>query len=184
VEPVPELAALLRERATGDVRWRIVECALGERDGTTTLNIMAETEFSSILQPDTTVLGDFSGKNVVREQAEVAMRTLDSLLAEILSDGDPGVMHLKLDTQGYDLSVARGGVNTLARCASLQTEIAFERSYAGMPGYAEAIEAFRALGFVPSAMFPNHVSHYFPRLVELDCYMVARASLLPREELR
>src|SRR5262249_39631417 len=51
-EPVPNAAAVLRERAAGDPRWLIQGYALGRADGSQPMNVMNPDFLSSFRAPD------------------------------------------------------------------------------------------------------------------------------------
>jgi len=172
-EPIHANAVAIRNRAKSDPRWRIEECALGATPGSATLNVMQSSEFSSFLRPDQSVSKRFENANKVVAQVEVEVRTLADVLPRIERECAVSAFYLKLDTQGFDLEVARGAGAAIERFRALQTEVAFKPLYEGAPDHAISIPAFRALGFEPSAIFPNNPDH-FPLMYEFDCHMIAR----------
>ena len=78
---------------------------------------------------------------------------------------------LKLDTQGFDLEIAKGAGSTLREFVGLQSEISFQPLYEGAPDYISALRFFEQSGFVISRLIPIHELH-FPELVEMDVIMV------------
>ena len=78
---------------------------------------------------------------------------------------------LKLDTQGFDVEVARGAGAFLTEFFGLQSEIAFHAIYEGAPNYVEALEFYKSAGFMLSRLAPLHEIH-FPQLVEMDAIMI------------
>jgi FkbM family methyltransferase len=98
-EPMPANAALLRHNclvnAVAD-RVTIFECALGASAGTTTLHLSTDNQ------------GDHRVASVhdTRASIEVDVRTLDDALAPLLH-GQPRL--IKLDTQGSEVNILRGG---------------------------------------------------------------------------
>src|SRR5262249_10260519 len=139
-------------------------------------NIMAITEFSSFLSPSHSGVGMFKGGNEVEESVEVEVNTLDRVLPALEKQLGVNQIYLKLDTQGYDLEVAKGAGASLPGIRGLQTEASVVPIYEGMPDYSSAIRTFESHGFVLSGIFPNNPSH-FPRLIEFDCYMINRSYL-------
>ena len=74
------------------------------------------------------------------EQVEV--KTLDTALAEVRAKRDiSGSVFLKIDTQGFDLEVLKGGTRSLAEISAVQTELSCQNLYRGMPGYIEVLSA-------------------------------------------
>jgi FkbM family methyltransferase len=172
-EPIPEHAALLREKARRDPKWIVNGYALGHHHGTSEFNIMAGTQLSSFLNPTHDVVGNFRGKNEIRAKVRVEVKTLDEVLPEYRDLGLKN-LYLKLDTQGFDLEVIRGAANTLKSFRALQTEASVLKLYEGMPRYDEVIRDLENRGFVMSGIFPNNAGH-FPLLIEFDCYLINRA---------
>jgi hypothetical protein len=60
---------------------------------------------------------------------------------------------LKLDAQGFDLEVLKGGKKSIMEIPAVQTEVSFKPLYDKMPGYKESIAAFGRYGFVVADFF-------------------------------
>jgi len=84
--------------------------------------------------------------------------------------------YLKLDTQGFDLNVARGAGSEIRHFQALQMEASVTPIYDKMPDFTESIREFRHMGFELSAIFANNPEH-FPRMIEFDCHMINRACI-------
>ncbi|MDB5799781.1 MAG: methyltransferase FkbM family protein [Rhodocyclales bacterium] len=177
-EPQPDCFRKLSDRAGADGAWQIRNLALGIEAGELSLNIMQESQFSSFLAPDHATVGDFSGMNCVREVVKVPVVRLDD---ELSTATTPALatkrLYLKLDTQGFDLTVLRGATQTLSRVVALQTELSMKPVYQGMPGYRQMIEELEGMGFELSSMFP--VSHDEDMgLIEADGVFINRRALV------
>lgn len=101
VEPVRVNAARLRasSKLNGDLRLDVVELALGSASGVVRLS--KEGAASS------------SGNAIVAATGETArLETLDAVLAEM---GGTVVSFIKIDVEGYELSVLQGALETLKR---------------------------------------------------------------------
>jgi hypothetical protein len=83
---------------------------------------------------------------------------------------------LKMDTQGYDMSVLRGAGDIIREFAGFQSELSVRRIYEEATDFREALTYYQSLGFDLSAFVPNNAGH-FPALIEIDCIMV-RSDLL------
>lgn len=170
-EPVSRNVQVLRERAAGDPRWRVLDCALGDRDGQLSINVMKSDDFSSFLAPADGVEGEYKEKCSVDHTETVATRRLDGLLDEALAGHEQARIYLKMDTQGFDLKVVEGASGVLHRVRALQTEVAVQRLYQGMPDFVEAIQTLSAEGFEVTGLFPVSRDARL-RVVEFDCIMV------------
>lgn len=173
-EPVTRNLDLLRRRAAGDPNWIVEGYALGAAAGTLTINVTAETEYSSFLPPDYSKIPRIENANTVEAAEAVAVKTLDEVLPALEQRLGFRRPYLKLDTQGYDLEVLRGGLQSLSRICALQTEASVIGIYQGMPGYLDAIRFLGEHAFDVTGFFPVQRDRRL-RLIECDCVSVNRA---------
>jgi hypothetical protein len=85
----------------------------------------------------------------------VETTTLD---AWALQDGVPVVDYIKVDTQGTELEIMQGGIQTLKHVRCLEVEVEFNPIYLGQPVFADVDTFLRGQGFVLWKL-TNHV-HY------------------------
>lgn len=170
-EPIPECAMILRKSADKDERWLVEEVALGTEPGTAQFNIMAGKQFSSFLKPDNSRAQMFSEQNQLAREIKVQVDTLEKHVLRITKQHGCSSLYLKLDTQGFDLNVARSAGSAITQFRALQTESSVILIYKDMPGFSESIHEFQEMGFELSAIFPNNPDH-FPRMIEFDCHMI------------
>jgi len=79
--------------------------------------------------------------------------------------------YLKLDTQGFDMEVLRGGSDSLSTVPALQREASVIGIYKGMPTYMETIRHIGERGFHLSGLYPVARDSSL-RLFEFDCVMI------------
>jgi FkbM family methyltransferase len=170
-EPNPPVFARLREKATADPFWYVENIGLGPETGAMTLHVYEFSDLSSMRALDLTT--GHQPKNSVARDISVPVKTLATVLDELRETLGFRRPFLKMDTQGFDVDVARGAAGRLREFVGLQSEIAFQPLYQGAPDYRAAIDYFQEAGFVLSGLFPIHDVH-FPELVEMDCIMVRR----------
>jgi FkbM family methyltransferase len=119
--------------------------ALG--DGKThTLRLCAHTPMSSFLKPDPRQLHQFlpmSQWGQVVEEREIATRRLDDI------DEIRAVDFLKLDVQGFELTVLQHGRQKLADAVAIQAEVPFVTTYENQPTLGDIDLELRSQGFVP-----------------------------------
>ncbi len=133
-EPLPDIAARLREHLADLDRARVVESALGAEARSIRFFRTDYSLASSALQPT----------QATAQQTEVLAGRLDDLL-----DGEAleAPVLLKLDLQGYELAALSGAEETLRRTDHVLLEIAFEEAYEDEPHFDELYTFLRARGF-------------------------------------
>lgn len=172
-EPVANLVEQLKQRQSADPFCYVHPFALGSHNGEKDINVMAATVFSSFLQPNHKSVPEFTSMNTVKSTERVAVRRLDDLLTQELSRVDLSRTFLKLDTQGFDLEVLKGGALAISKIPALQTEVSFQPVYEGMPSFRDSLDAFGGAGFVVSDIFLVSEDRDFVAS-EFDCLMVRR----------
>jgi FkbM family methyltransferase len=169
-EPVPKLAARLRQAAAHEKNWFIEELALDEHVRDAGFNVMASHQFSSLAAPSHAATDLFANANVVSETIAVKTARLEDVMARYAAKLSFARPFLKMDTQGNDLAVARGAGSSLQKFVALQSELAIKPIYDKQANYRESIDFYEAAGFVLTGFVPNNAGH-FPELVEIDCIM-------------
>lgn len=143
-EPLSEAFATLSARSRRDSRWDAYNFALGSVEGSQTIFI-SEANWSSSLLPTSPVIVDAhpNAKSVSSETIQV--RRLDSVLPEL--EAENCSIWLKIDTQGFELQVLQGAVETLKRTSMLQLEMSFVALYEGQPLFDELYKWVQEHGF-------------------------------------
>jgi len=153
-----------------DPKWEARKLALGAAAGQAVINVPISEDggMASFLPaaPGAFERYGVSGENQPTETVEVAR--LDAIAL-----GSYARALLKLDTQGFDLEVARGAAGMLDRVSLVLTEVSFKPLYAGQPTWRESLEHFAGLGFEPAGFFPV-VRDSNWSLVEADCVLVRK----------
>lgn len=177
-EPIPELAECVRKKANTDGNWVIFEMALSVKVGTQKFNVMRSDQFSSLGTPTVEDTTDFQYHNHPLRTIEVTVETLDSLFQNLRNDLGFRRPFLKLDTQGFDLNVVKGGLSCLNDFIGIQTELSVKRLYKESVPLYEVIAQLKDHGFDLSAVVPNNEGH-FPFLIEIDGIFINRALSKP-----
>lgn len=171
-EPIASHVTRLKERALADAQWYIEGYALGSHDGALDLNVMLSDQFSSFLKPDNRRVPGFEKENSISARELVKMRTLDSVLPSLQERVGFKRPYLKLDTQGYDIEVLRGGAQSLNKMLGMQTEASVIGIYEGMPNYKTTIDRAEDLGFELTGFYTVSRDSSL-RLIEFDCLFVS-----------
>ena len=170
-EPLESVFGQLETAARGDDAWTARRFALGSEKGFATIRMSPDTSWSSLR-----AFSDFGkrrfteqDREAVEEQIEVVR--LDADLPGLIADMDAPRIYLKMDTQGFDLEVFAGAERVLGSVAGLQSEVAFQQIYAGVPNYREALKTFEDAGFAVTGLFPVKRDRKSLRMIEMDCVM-------------
>jgi FkbM family methyltransferase len=145
VDADPEECARLNQQ-TFPIACRFLQAALGRRDGTeAVLHVTRQPGCSSVLEPNTDFLSQFpygEAFTVVR-RLPVTLTSLDTLCAA--HEVRPHVV--KIDTQGYELEILRGGQKALSSALLVELEVEFNPIYRDQPLFGDLDAELRRAGF-------------------------------------
>lgn len=129
----------------GDVRLHT--CALGSSEGTAAMHVMSLSDASSLLPLTEEGRNEF--KIAPTSTQSVPIVPLDVLVArENLRLPDL----IKLDVQGYELEVLRGGENCLRHARAVLCEVSFKTFYGGQPLFQDVMAYLHQRGFALHAL--------------------------------
>lgn len=166
-EPVPEAYAEMEKALATDKLWAGRNIALGQIDGDLEFYVAEDsTEMSSVLPPN----DDSWALRVVR----IPVRRLDSIFTEVTAPFAAHKIMLKMDTQGYDVHVFKGSIDTLPRICALQSELSVIPQYQGAPLYLEALELYREFGFHVAGMYEAAREQHTGIVTEFNCLLVKK----------
>jgi FkbM family methyltransferase len=171
-EPNPAVLGQLEEAASCDPQWHVERIGLGSAAGMVEFHAYDLSELGSFRSFGAS---EHAPENTASKTITVPIQTLESYMVEARRRWCFKRPFLKLDTQGFDLEVAKGAGQALREFVGLQSEIAFQPIYDDAPDYLSALNFYQSAGFVISRLVPIHEIH-FPQLVEMDVIMV-RADL-------
>ena len=135
-EPVAEFADALR--GASDLHGvEVVQAALAAEPGARVLHVHRDLVGSSLLH-------EREGPEVDGEPRQVRVTTLDGLVADAAAAAP---FLVKLDVQGAELDVLRGGTTTLAQAVAVLLEVSFFGFFHGGATFADVVAAMHAHGF-------------------------------------
>ena len=146
-EPIPEVGAKLVARSASDPKWHVNQCALGIKSGKAQFHISDKPGWSSLRElrrGQSRPTDDLQ----IMQSVEVEVRSLDDVVGKLKVNN----LYLKLDTQGSDLDVLRGGEATLKIVNGLQTELGCIPCYDGAASPAEVLAFLAERGFWMTAV--------------------------------
>lgn len=138
-EPIPECQRQLTGnlRRIDPARWRLWTCALGSKPGEAEIHVDDFSPSSSLLPMSEAHQLAFPGTGRSRP-LRVPISTLDIVEPEL---GLQARVLLKLDVQGYELEVLKGGGHLLQHVSHVLVETSFVRLYEGQPLH-DTVDAF------------------------------------------
>ena len=129
----------LEVAAEKDARWAVRRVALGDAAGQAEINVSPGSVHSSFLSMAPRYLETAPGAAYAGTET-VPMETLDSVSAEFLQPSSR--IGIKLDVQGYEMNVLRGGPELLRRAVFIEAELLFAELYEGQAEAKELIDLF------------------------------------------
>jgi FkbM family methyltransferase len=173
-EPLSDAFAILDRRSATTPTWEARNVALGAERGTSVLQVSANSVSSSLL-PIRDEHVRAAPKSRLARTEEVAISTLDDQLRDVSGDS----VWLKLDVQGFELSVVKGGPETLDRVEVVQSELSLANLYDGQTDYLEFCQYLRDRGFRMCGVLPGFQDPASAELLQMDGLFI-RASHRPR----
>lgn len=143
LEPIEAQAAVLRNRFAPE-KVHVVAAAAGDRNGELPFHEVQNLDSSSILPMDRH-RREFPAISAETRTYVVPVRCLDSILEETWPERDVDL--LKLDVQGYELSVLRGASRTLQRSRFVIVEASLRVLYHGQAPFEEVLLTMHEAGF-------------------------------------
>ena len=143
VEPKPEMANILRTKVFAP-RQMVFECALGKKAGSADFNVLDFPAASSLLEISPGMGELFHQPMGIEKRITVGMRTLDDIFIE---SGVDLIDLMKIDVQGYELEVFKGGKAALEHTKMIVSEVMFFEHYMGQPLFEDIYQYLKAAGF-------------------------------------
>jgi FkbM family methyltransferase len=162
-EPVQSAYDSLKEVAHADGNWEALRCAIGCERGEISINVSANTQFSSIKSLSCKAASIDPQSGIVGCET-VFVETLDTLPEPV----EP--ILIKIDTQGFEREVLSGAKIALRHAAGVLMELPIISVYESSWSFLEAVRTMDGLGFVPCQVDPVNHHHADPMAaVEFDC---------------
>ena len=142
-EPIPECFSELEQLAHDNPKLRVFQLALSDQSGVQSFNVSGFNDSSSFqsMRPEHL---DAWPHTAYKKTIEVKKSTLDEFFRERVPDRP---IFLKLDVQGHEMSVLRGGRETLSKCQRVMLECNFADLYEGQPTFDQICHEMRSHGF-------------------------------------
>ena len=146
-EPQPLAFQALADRATsGRGHITPVNLALGDTEGVARMQLHVDWDFSSSLLPTTSLAHQLYPYQQQQQTLDVRLTTLDRFFEESALRLEPDIL-VKIDAQGYDDRVIRGGRSVFARARACIVEINLDRLYEQQGSFKDIFGLLDGLGY-------------------------------------
>ncbi|MEN8952621.1 FkbM family methyltransferase [Planktotalea arctica] len=173
-EPLPQEHVILTRRTKSDPKWEAFDRgAIGSEDGMVVINVSANSVSSSIL-PIKREHVNAAAESGYIGQEETPVRQLDTIVPDLLQ-GAKNVF-LKIDTQGFEREVLRGGKNLLKDVTGILCELSMQPLYEGQPLSDEMVVFFADQEFELWAIQPGFTDPKSGRTLQFDGIFVRKGN--------
>ena len=142
-EPVPESFLKLRKNVSKLENVSVYQMALGDAEGETMCHINSHSQSSSLLSMSKEHHSAFPDAQEIN-QVPIKISRLDTIFANQRFDSP---ILLKIDVQGYEAQVLRGGEETLKRTQHVVAETSFKTLYQGELLFMDLVRLMEPRGF-------------------------------------
>lgn len=165
-EPLEDAHRRLQTRAHRNPRWLVApRMALGAANGTVALNVAGNSTSSSILpmraeHERSAPQSRYVGKELV------PLARLDLVKHPAIDAAQ--AIHLKIDTQGFEMPVLEGATGLLPRIRGLQLEMSLVPLYEGQVLFRELFDWVTGQGFDLHGVLPGFSDQETGRMLQMD----------------
>jgi FkbM family methyltransferase len=177
-EPSTAAHAALSERARCDANWIVApRVALGDHEGTVTLNLAGNSYSSSLLPMLPSHVTAAPGSSYIGFET-VDLCTLDSIGAKFATETER--VFLKLDVQGFESTVLLGAKQFLHRFVGIQIELSLVPLYDGESLFHPVLHDLEERGYEMWSLVPGILDPHTNRLLQLDAIFFRKEASLVR----
>lgn len=171
-EPIEECYQKLIKNMVNVPKFHAFNFGLGDSDDEMEMHINDFTPSSSLLpMADLHIRAYPYTAKTHREK--VRIRQLDIVARELPLDGN---MLVKIDVQGYEDKVIRGGQSVISQAKVLIVETTFQRLYDGQPLFEDIYDMLLKMGFRYAGNLPQSKSPFDGSVLQADSIFVKRES--------
>lgn len=162
-EPLPQYQSVLKERG-----FEVHPIALSDTKGEAAFFVNSYDSASSLLPTTEICRAEYP-----QTGSTVSRRVKTARLDDELPDA-PDNSLIKIDAQGYELPIIRGGQSTFSRAAVVLIEVSFQELYLGQALFNKVHAALDTLGFELAGMVNQHVQKETGRPLFAHCCYTRR----------
>ncbi|TAK71665.1 MAG: FkbM family methyltransferase [Betaproteobacteria bacterium] len=170
IEPDSRTADVLRHNLRAEKQTEVLVSAIGDYVGDARFHVNKDTQVSSLLELGRDRIRAFPRSTVV-EEITVKVTTLDVLFHERRVEGP---ILVKIDVQGFEDKVIRGGSNFLCGVDWVLVEVSFADLYDGEQDFSSISNLLDELGFKFLRPMNFHISPLTGEVMEMDALYCRR----------
>ena len=160
-EPIEDKYKVLVNKYSNNSNITVYNLALSDVKGQATFFNTTKDNCSSLREPNGEVL-------LARNRADIAEYTESTVETDLLDNYTKDLAtidFLKLDTQGSEYEVIKGGIATINKTKELKVEVEYDQWYKGQKIAPEVDEFIESLGFKRYKANKNkhHADYYYRR---------------------
>jgi FkbM family methyltransferase len=144
-EPDPREFDALKKNS--DNNLIVINSALSDSNKEIEFHLCKKQEVSSVYPPNFNFLNKFADSERFNVEKIIHINA-DTLSNQLKKEGIDEVDFIKIDTQGYELSILKGCSSYLENVVGLEVEVEFEPVYIGQPLFSELDNYVKENGFI------------------------------------
>ena len=144
-EPDPREFDVLKKNS--DNNLIVINSALSDSNKEIEFHLCKKQEVSSVYPPNFNFLNKFADSERFNVEKIIHLNA-DTLDNQLKKEGIDEVDFIKIDTQGYELSILKGCLSYLENVVGLEVEVEFEPVYIGQPLFSEVDNYVKENGFI------------------------------------
>lgn len=164
-EPLADAFLKLKNHAKNDKKWQVYNCAIGNEDGSTFINVAGNSVSSSINNMQDSHLKAAPESSYIGKE-KISINKLDSLIGSLYNEDDRII--LKIDTQGFEKNVVDGAEKFLEKVILLQLEMSLISLYENEMLFNEMIEYLKKRNFQIVSLENGFFDKQTGRLFQVD----------------
>ncbi len=169
-EPSKKAFNLLYRNSINYTNWSANHQAIGDFDGEIELNISKNSVSSSILKMERLHFETAKGSIYVDKEV-VRISRLDSIIDKKQPTNN---YFVKIDVQGYEANVLKGGMSTLANARGILCELSLVPLYENQELWLSMVRRFDELGFSIWSVYPGFTDQNTGKTLQVDVLLFNR----------
>jgi FkbM family methyltransferase len=172
-EPMRKPFEILKAKASKDANWEAHNCALGEEEKESQINISENSYSSSLFNAKKELTDSVPATKVIAKETIKIKKLTDVVPIDNLK-AFKNVM-LKIDVQGYEFYVLNGCAPLLPHIKIIQCEMSFSVLYENGKLYDELIAYMKGINFSLYSLIPEFYDEATGKLMEADGIFINNA---------